>query len=242
MFERRREGEKDGPGFVPSRFALEPDGRHVRRLRDRLIARTAVALDIEADKVSGACPPPLDTAVERVRARGWAGILYTSHNHAPSKIRYRLVFPLSAEIDPDLPVVEVIADALGLLGVFDMSKVGASSLFFLPSCEYGAIDQHQTLMLPGDAIDAGWVREHAGALLAARQTKAQAEAAARREAKIAAGFNHDNSLIEKLRLHFDLDSVLCAHGYDKQGGNYAIRIIWLLWGKHQNVRRHRPSI
>ena len=29
VFEWRREGEKDGPSFVPSTFTLEPDGRGV---------------------------------------------------------------------------------------------------------------------------------------------------------------------------------------------------------------------
>ena len=40
----RREGEKDGPAFIPARFKFEPDGKHVRRLGANLIARTAVTL------------------------------------------------------------------------------------------------------------------------------------------------------------------------------------------------------
>jgi hypothetical protein len=42
----RREGAKDGPNFVPARFAREPDGRYVRRLGRNLIARTVVAIDL----------------------------------------------------------------------------------------------------------------------------------------------------------------------------------------------------
>ena len=53
VFWWRREGEKDGPNFVPPRFTLEPDGRHVRRLKRNLIARTAVALDCETNKKTG---------------------------------------------------------------------------------------------------------------------------------------------------------------------------------------------
>jgi hypothetical protein len=50
VFWWRREGVKDGPNFVPARFALERDGRHVRRLKKNLIARTAIALDCETTK------------------------------------------------------------------------------------------------------------------------------------------------------------------------------------------------
>jgi hypothetical protein len=108
-----------------------------------------------------------------------------------------------------------------------MSKVHAASLFYLPSSPYDRLDQHQTVTVPGALIDAAWMTERAGALLAARQgeadriaAEAHAEAAARREAKIAAGFNPDDSLIEKLRSRFDLGSVLLAHGYDKAGTKY----------------------
>ena len=68
------------------------------------------------------------------------------------------------------------------------------------------------------------MRDYAGEILVQRQAEAEriaaeahAEAAARRKAKIAAGFDPDNSLIEKLRLRFDLEGVLLAHGYDKAG-------------------------
>jgi hypothetical protein len=71
------------------------------------------------------------------------------------------------------------------------------------------------------------MRECAGIILAARQAEADriaaeanVEAAARREAKIAAGFDPNDSLIEKLRSCFDLDDVLRAHGYEKSGTKY----------------------
>src|SRR4051812_37748156 len=56
----RREGEKDGPNFVPARFKLEADSRHVRRLKANLLTRTAIALDIEANKETGERPPSCD--------------------------------------------------------------------------------------------------------------------------------------------------------------------------------------
>jgi hypothetical protein len=225
--EWRREGDKDGPCFATARFTLERDGRQVRRLKANLLARTAIALDFESSKVTGEVPPSPDEAIERAKALGLAALLYTSHNHKPGDIRYRIVLPLSAEIAHELPAPEVVAERLGLLGVLDMSKIGAQSLFYLPSCPYGAPDLHQTIVIPGAPIDAAWMTDRAGALTAARQAEAdliaaeaQAEAAARREAKILAGFDPDDSLIEKLRSRFDLDGILTGHGYAKLGSKY----------------------
>jgi hypothetical protein len=36
-FEWRREGEKDGPAFVPSRFKLGPNGRQIRRRHRQVV-------------------------------------------------------------------------------------------------------------------------------------------------------------------------------------------------------------
>jgi hypothetical protein len=138
----------------------------------------------------------------------------------------RLV-PLTAEIRHELPAPEVVAEAFGLRGVLDESKIGAASLFYLPSSPYGALDLHQTVVISGVPIDAVWITDRAGALLAARQVEAdriaaeaQEEAAARREAKIAAGFDPDDSLIEKLRVFYDLDGLLRSHRYDRAGTKY----------------------
>jgi hypothetical protein len=228
VFEPRRVGEKDGPNFIPARFSLEPDGRQVRRLKARLLSRTAIALDIERNKETGEIPPALREVVRRVKALGLAGLVYTSHNHKPEDDpRYRIVVPISEEIAHELPAPEVIADRLQLLGILDRSKLGASSLFYLPSSPPELLDQHWTIIVPGAPIDARWIVERAGALQAARRaeadriaSKAQSEAAARRAAKMAAGFNPDDSLIEKLRSRFDLDAVLHCHGYDKAGTKY----------------------
>ena len=74
-------------------------------------------------------------------------------------------------------------------------------------------------------IDAAWMRECAGSILAQRHAEADrvaeqahAEAAARRAAKIAEGFDPDDSLIEKIRAGLDLDTVLRAHSYAVAGG------------------------
>jgi hypothetical protein len=191
VFEYRREGDKDGCCFAGALFRVEADGRHVRRKKAHLLARTAIALDIETNKETGEVPPSPDQAIARARALGFACLVYTSHSNRPGDIRYRAVLPLSGEIPHDLPAPEVMAEALGLLGVLDTSKIGAESVFYLPSCPYGALDLHQTIIIPGAPIDAAWIMDRAGALQAARQAEAeriaaeaQAEAAARREAKI----------------------------------------------------------
>ena len=227
VFRWRREGEKDGPNFVGARFMLESDGRRVRRKQKNLLARTLVALDCEINKETSEAPAPVSEVVGRIQSQSWAAVVYTSHSHTPEAPRYRIVLPLSEEIAIDLPAVEVIAGELELLGALDHSKVGAWSLFYLPSAPPGQLDIHETVVVEGDPISAEWMRECAGIILAARQAEADrfaaaanVEAAARREAKIAAGFDPDNSLIEKLRSRFDLDDLLCSHGYDKAGTKY----------------------
>lgn len=224
MFWWRREGPKDGPNFIPARFVLEPDGRHVRRLARNLIARTAVALDVETNKATGEVPPSLTEVVARVKNCCGTAVIYTSHSHTSGAPRYRIVLPLSEEIAPDLPAVEIVADDLQLLGVLDTSKLGAASLFYLPSAPEECVDDHAMVVVEGPPINAAWMRDVAGGVLAQREAEqariaaeAHAEAVKRREAKIAAGFDPDDSLIEKLRSRFDLEGVLLAHGYDKAG-------------------------
>jgi hypothetical protein len=221
VFWSRREGEKDGPNFVPARLSLEADGRHVRRLKTNLLARTAIALDCETDKKTGEVPPDFSEVVERIKIHRLAAVVYTSHSHTAAAPRYRIVLPLSEEIATVLPAPEVVADQLQLLGVLDRSKIGAASLFYLPSCPPDQSDRHNTRVIEGNPIDAAWLRERGGILLAQRQAEADhisqqahAEAAARR----AAGFDPDDSLIEKIRMHLDLNSILCAHGYATTGG------------------------
>ncbi|CAH2606530.1 conserved protein of unknown function (plasmid) [Rhodovastum atsumiense] len=227
LFGRRREGSKDGPNIVLATFRPEPDGR-VRRLKANVTTRTAIALDLEMNKDTGDVPPPFPEAVARVKAAGWAGVVYTSHNHDPEEPRYRIVLPLSEEIAPDLPAPEVVAELLGLRGVLDESKLGASSVFYLPSGEPGRLAHHETEIIPGRPVDAGWMRENAGALLARREAErerlraeALAEAERRRAERRKQGYDPDASIIEAVRDRLDLEAELVAHGYERKGeGRY----------------------
>ncbi len=225
--QQRREGAKDGSCFACATFTPEPDGR-VRRLKANVTARTLIALDIERNKQTGEVPPDIQETVEAVIRIGWACVAYSSHNHKPdADIRYRLILPMTAPVAADLPAPEVVADRLGLLGVLDTSKVGASSLFYLPSAAPGCMDRHETIAIDGAALDAVGLLQAAGRLQAARTAEAErkaaaahAEAAARRAEKLAAGFDPDDSLIERLRAHYDLAAVLEANGYDRAGSKF----------------------
>jgi len=224
----RREGPKAGPGFCAARYKLEDDRRHVRRLRANVLARTAIAMDIEPNK-GGESPPSPDELAKRIASHGWAAAIWSSHNHRPpDNVRCRVVLLPSHEIDHDLPAAEVIADDLGLTNVLDRSKLGASSFFYLPSCIDDAAEHHQELIVPGAAIDATWLVERARAWqehLKAEGNRAAAEAHAKAAARRAETFGSDpdDSLIEQIRPSLgSLDDILRAHGYDRRGfGNVA---------------------
>jgi len=222
----RRVGPKDGPGFVPSRFDLDADGRRVRRKKINLVARTAVALDIEASKKTGEIPPCPGAAADIVRRLGLAAIVYTSHSHKAHDPRYRMVFPLSGEIGIDIDAPEIVAARLGLLGVLDASKEGAASFFYAPSCA-SEDDEHLTAVITGRALDAAKITAEGIKINEARKAdaerianEAQSAAAHRMAEKIAAGFDPTDSIIEKIRSKLDLDAILCAHGYEKSGQNF----------------------
>lgn len=219
----RRHGEKDGPNFVPATFKLEPDGK-VRRLCANLVARTAIALDIETNKQTGEVPPPLADVVAGIKRRGWTAALYTSHSHTPGAPRYRVVLPLSAEINPELPAVEVIAKGLGVLRVLDTGKIGAASLFYLPSAKPGHAEHHQAETVTGVPISAAWMQDCAGRLLATRDAEREQQrnealeaATKRREARQRQGIDLDASIIEGIRERLDLAGELVSHGYQPVG-------------------------
>jgi hypothetical protein len=225
-----REGEKDGSNFVPARFHPEPakQGGGVRRTKARLVARTAVALDIEMNKGTGEIPLAFADAVAAVQRRGWAGVLYTSFNHTAELPRYRIVLPITSEVGHDLPAPEVVAEELGLTGVLDATKLGAASVFYAPRTTPDARAKHRAEEVSGEPIDADWLATKAGELKA-RQDAAKAElkrqhqeeARQRREARNAAGIDPGWSLIAQVRAHLDLREELIGHGYEpRENGRY----------------------
>jgi hypothetical protein len=224
----RREGEKDGRCFASATFETKPDRIHIGRKKHGALSRTAIVLDIEWNKKTGEIPPQPCEALRRAGRFGLAALVYTSHNHTDEKQpRYRVVIPLSDEISCQIPAPEIMAEELGLTGVLDRSKVGPASLFYLPSCPPGALAGHYFEAVGGAPVDADTITDTGISLLRARKLEedrraleAQAAAAERRAAKLAAGFDPDDSVIEKIRAHLDLESILLAHGYEQKGRNF----------------------
>ena len=225
----RRIGQKDGPNLVFARFKPEPSGE-ARRLKENVEGRTAVALDCETNKLTGEVPPAPSVVVDRLGRLGWAAVLYTSHSHTAEAPRYRIVLPLTDELPPILPAVEVIANALGLNGVLDTSKLGAASVFYLPSAPAGSsVEHHQAVHVHGAPVDAAWMQDQAGVILAKREAEqaairaeVMAEAERRRQAKLKAGGSAKpaENLIQAIRDRLDLAGELLKHGYEKQGDRY----------------------
>jgi hypothetical protein len=228
ILHHRREGQKDGPCFATATFETKPDGVHVGRKKGGALTRTAIALDIEWNKKTGEIPPPPGEALSRAGCLGLAALVYSSHNHNPEKDpRYRVVIPLSDEIACEIPAPEIMAAELGLSGVMDNSKTGPASLFYAPSCPMGAQALHFSEAIDGAPVDADCITETGIGILRARKleedriaAEAQAAAAERRAAKLVAGFDPDDSMIEKIRVHLDLEAILLSHGYDKKRRSY----------------------
>lgn len=224
--DHRRVGPKDTTCFATTQFTPEPDSLYrVRRVARNAVARTAIVLDIEVNKNTGEVPPTPGTTAQRLST---AGIVYTSHSDTPQMPRYRVVAPLSEEIDPLLPVCEVFARQLQLDGVIDGSKVGPAAVFYLPTCaNEGLLDLHLATAKRGPAVDASWITREAAKLLAERQVEqeriaavAHAAAADRLATCMAAGFDPNDSLIEKIRSRLDLSHILTGHKYDKHGSKF----------------------
>ena len=112
--------------------------------------------------------------------------------------------------------------------MFDRSKAGAEAVFYLPSAAPGELALHETIILDGAPISAAWLRQEAGSILDARQAEdkriaavAHAEAAERRAARAAAGFDPDDSLISAIRSRLGpLADLLVARGYDRAGTKF----------------------
>src|SRR5262245_13092670 len=127
-----RTGEKDGWAVAFATFAGT-------RGNQALATRSAIALDVESSKQTGEIPPSEEVAARRLGMLGVCAVLWTTYNHQPDEPRYRIVVPIPEVVlsdDTSLLLDDWLAPALaqrlGLSGVVDGSKYGASSLFFLP--------------------------------------------------------------------------------------------------------------
>jgi len=136
---QHQEGAKDGPAIACGTFSGT-------RGRGSLVARTLVALDVEAPKSAILQPPAPADAAARLEALGLTGTVWTTHSHADVAPRYRVIVPLSEPMPlnsdemsrADGCVPRLLAQALDLEAVTDFSKSGSESLFFLPRHEAGS--------------------------------------------------------------------------------------------------------
>lgn len=158
-------GSKQGSCFACGLFNGTRSGEAVT-------TRALIALDIEPNKKTGEMPPPPQDISARIKAKGWDGVVHTSHSHTIKSPRYRIVMPLAVPFDfpsdghaearaIDAMVVKSIADALGLASVLDLSKCSAESLFFLPRHPEGAA--HYAEIVAGEPLDYGPLYEAARA-------------------------------------------------------------------------------
>lgn len=171
---QHQEGAKDGTAIACGTFSGT-------RGRASLVARTLIALDVEAPKGASVQPPPPTNVASRLEALGATGTVWTTHSHADSAPRYRVIVPLSEPIPlasdemrrADGCVPRLLAQALDLTAVADSTKLGSESLFFLPRHSSGTA--HWSAFIEGRPLAMTATREQAlemAARLAATQQTA----------------------------------------------------------------------
>jgi hypothetical protein len=170
---QHQEGAKDGTAIACGTF-------NGTRGRASLVARTLIALDVEAPKGANIQPPAPADAAARLEALGLTGTVWTTHSHTDVAPRYRVVVPLSEPMpfhsdamrQADGCVPRRLAQALDLAPVTDFTKLGSESLFFLPRHPAGA--EHWSVFVEGLPLTMGAIcrqaLEMAKRLAAAQQT------------------------------------------------------------------------
>ncbi len=210
---RHDEGAKDGPALACATF-------NGRRGNAALVSRSLIALDIETNKTTGEVPPhPADMA-GILAAKRLACVVWSTHSHQASEPRWRAVFPLSKPLPlpddnaraTDMFLSPTTAAQLGLAGVADRSKFGASSLMFLPRHPPGG--EWYAKVFEGDPIDT----DELMAIAIMVSEKVQAD-----EAKVAA-MRARNALppeivavIEAYNDRHPLEGELARFGYKRTG-------------------------
>ncbi|MDR1183649.1 MAG: primase C-terminal domain-containing protein [Coriobacteriales bacterium] len=125
LSEPRRGGTKDGGGYVAGAFSEN------RRNKKNIISRSMLTLD--ADHAE---PNLWDTFRASFKV---AAVLHSTWSHTPVTPRYRLIIPLTRDVEPS--EYEALADAImSLLGVeqFDEGSRQPERLMFAPACPESA--------------------------------------------------------------------------------------------------------
>ena len=149
-----RQGDKDGTALICATF-------NGTRSNELLHERHLVALDIEQKKL---LPTEPQVLAQILALKGLASVVWTTWSHEPERPRYRVLLPLDKPVKPlahlgddlkgsmvvDRLLPALVAANLGLNGMVDEGKYGASSLFYLPRHRAGAT--HFATAVDGDAL------------------------------------------------------------------------------------------
>ena len=206
-----KEGTKDGTAITCATF-------NGKRGNDTLIARYLIGLDVEADKRTGEIPPDPRDIESIIRTKRLAAAVYTTFSHAESDPRYRVIFPLSApfnlagqlELDPYF--APTVGAQIGISGVCDKSKYGASSLFYLPRHPPGG--EWYAKVFEGDPIDTDELM--AIAIMVSEKVQADAAKVAAMRARNAL----PPEIVELIDAYNDahaLPDMLSRYGYRREG-------------------------
>jgi hypothetical protein len=219
-------GDKDGFNIVPAALAGENGSIRRKAAQRQTAKRTMAMLDIEGNKATGEAAPPVDDVIACIEALGLAGVVYTSHSHTSGAPRYRIALPLADPLAADIPIVEIVAERLGLSGVLDRSKREIESLFYTPRCPAERWEQRRAASITGCAIPAQWVRDaerlrdrrRADAAEAQRLRAEKREQRARDLAE--RGLDPNDLPVAQARAKLALDridvaTVLTDHGYEE---------------------------
>lgn len=215
------------------------------RAQKNVLSRTCYLLDIETNKATGEVPPDADQVRAEMQKRGWAGVIYSTHSHTQEAPRYRVALPPETAIDINQDPAALAEDgiralglaaALGLAGVVDGTKLGAESMFYLPTHAPDA--PHFGVAVEGRAITAAELAEalEAGKRLRADEDQYQEAAQEQRPARgdsVIAAYNASATVAELLERHGykrrPRSTVDWRSKYQTSEGTFATRVIDARW-------------
>lgn len=165
-----RGGDKDGPGYVLGKLSSP------RRAKDTIESRCVVALD--ADHLT---PTAREELLARVRALGYAVVVYSTHSSTPDAPRLRILVLASRTMTPDEYRL-LAAWLMNQLGadLFDVSCAEPERLMLMPTRP--AVGEYFSEVIDGqpfDVEDALFLADLAGASETASLVPSPAVAAER---------------------------------------------------------------
>lgn len=209
---RHEQGDKDGPALACATF-------NGLRRNANIIARSMIALDIEASKTTGEVPITWDAMADYLVAKRIRAFVWTTHSNTVRDPRYRILMPLSEPVPfdamTDTFLSEAAAAQLRCHGVSDPSKFGAASLFYLPRHPEGGHFGYAASA--GDPIDTGLLLTMA-TTMAEKVAQDEAEIAARRRRN--AMPPEIMAKIEAYNARHPIAERLTTYGYRREGNRW----------------------